>query len=82
MLPDLEVFTGDHALTASAIGEKLGMGRGRKALTGQDLEKISDEDLVQVSLDVDIYARTSRASGLWTRQDIFPCPSPRPRSFG
>ncbi len=55
----VKMITGDHALTASAIGEKLGMGRGRKALTGQDLEKISDADLVNVSLDVDIYARTS-----------------------
>ena len=55
----VKMITGDHALTASAIGEKLGMGRGRKALTGQDLEKISDHDLVEVSLDVDIYARTS-----------------------
>ena len=55
----VKMITGDHAITASAIGEKLGMGQGRKALTGQDLEKISDADLVQVARDVDIYARTS-----------------------
>lgn len=55
----VKMITGDHSLTALSIAEKLGIGDGRKALTGQELEKMSDQELEKVAPDVDVFARTS-----------------------
>ena len=55
----VKMITGDHVLTAAAIGEKLGIGLDGKAMTGEELEKTSDEELQQIAAEVDIYARTS-----------------------
>ncbi len=53
------MITGDHAETARVIGERLGIGIGKQAMTGADIEEISDEALQQVVRDVDIFARAS-----------------------
>ncbi len=55
----VKMITGDHALTAAAIGEKLGIGLDGKTMTGQELEKTNDEELLHIAPEVDIYARTS-----------------------
>ncbi|WP_051617296.1 cation-transporting P-type ATPase [Desulfonatronovibrio hydrogenovorans] len=55
----VKMITGDHVLTALSIAEKLGIGDGKTALTGQELEKKTDEELRQVVPDVDVFARTS-----------------------
>ena len=42
------IMTGDHAITAQAVGEEIGLGSGERSpvITGQDLKKMSDEELV------------------------------------
>ncbi len=55
----VKMITGDHAVTARAIGEQLGIGDGEKSLEGKELEQMSDEELRQVVNEYDIYARTS-----------------------
>ena len=39
---DVRMITGDHAVTASAIGKELGLGPG--ALSGSELQALSDEE--------------------------------------
>jgi len=51
------VITGDHALTAKTIAEQLGI-KG-KLLTGEELDKISINQLKEIVEDVSIYARTN-----------------------
>lgn len=55
----VKMITGDHAITASAIAKKLGIGDGKKVITGKELENLSDADLRAVVDDCDVYARTS-----------------------
>lgn len=55
----VKMITGDHAVTAKAIGKKIGIGDGEKALTGRELENMSDEEMQNIVNDNDIYARTS-----------------------
>lgn len=55
----VKMITGDHAITASAIGEQLGICEGRKAITGGELEKATDEELQKLVVEYDIFARTS-----------------------
>ena len=40
---DVRMITGDHAVTAQAIGESLGLGPG--AISGDELQALSDEEL-------------------------------------
>jgi P-type Ca2+ transporter type 2C len=40
---DVRMITGDHAVTAHAIGEQLGLGEG--AISGAELQSLSDEEL-------------------------------------
>jgi len=56
---DVKMITGDHAITAMAIGKQIGIGDGEKSLTGKDLEKMSDEEMRKIVGEYDIYARTS-----------------------
>ncbi|MBE7502392.1 MAG: cation-transporting P-type ATPase [Verrucomicrobiales bacterium] len=55
----VKMITGDHAGTAKAIGKEMGIGDGRHALTGAELEAASDEDLRRLVRDNDVFARTS-----------------------
>lgn len=55
----VKMITGDHVITAKAIGKEIGIGDGQKALTGKELEAMSDEEMRQVVDEYDIYARTS-----------------------
>lgn len=56
---EVKMITGDHAITARAIGKAIGIGDGEKSLTGKDLEQMSDEEMRKVVGEYDIYARTS-----------------------
>lgn len=56
---EVKMITGDHAITAKAIGKELGIGDGEKALTGKDLEEMSDEEMRKIVDEYDVYARTS-----------------------
>ncbi len=53
------MVTGDHALTAQAIGAEIGLLEGKRVVTGRDLEAMSDEDLYEAVDDVRIYARVN-----------------------
>jgi Ca2+-transporting ATPase len=54
------MITGDHAVTASAIGRMFGITRGQsKALTGIELEVMSDADLFTKVEEVSVFARVS-----------------------
>ncbi len=52
------MITGDHAITAQAIAEKLGIGRGRKAVTGLEIESMDDSELAEAARNNDVFART------------------------
>lgn len=54
------MITGDHAVTASAIGRMMGITRSdSKVLTGKELEAMSDEELFAKVREVSVYARVS-----------------------
>ena len=54
------VITGDHKLTAIAITKELGMFKeGDKALSGEELDKLSDDELDEIVESVVICARVS-----------------------
>ncbi|HOI45036.1 MAG TPA: HAD-IC family P-type ATPase, partial [Candidatus Aminicenantes bacterium] len=56
------MITGDHKLTAIAVAEEIGIRReGDLALSGEDLEKMSDEELEAVIRQTTVYARVSPA---------------------
>ena len=54
------MITGDHKITATAIAKKLGILENEdEAITGSDLEKMSDEDLEKNVRKYSVYARVS-----------------------
>ena len=53
------MITGDHAVTASAIADQLDISERPETLTGKDVEQMSDEDLAEAVLDVDVFARVA-----------------------
>jgi len=53
------MITGDHPKTAAVIAAELGIAAGGRALTGAEVEKLSDEELGRVVGEVSIYARVS-----------------------
>ena len=54
------MITGDHAATASAIAREIGiLSEGKKAVTGAELEAMSDEELFRNVRDYSVYARVS-----------------------
>jgi len=56
----VKMITGDQQMTAAAIGRELDIESGTMgALDGQSLTDMSDEELVNVSANVSIYARVT-----------------------
>jgi len=54
------MITGDHRLTAMAVAREMGiLGGGDLALTGEELEKMSDQDLVRQVERIRVYARVA-----------------------
>ena len=54
------MITGDHAATAAAIAQELGILTGnRGVLTGAELDALSDEDLQKMVKSVAVFARVS-----------------------
>ncbi len=54
------MITGDHKLTAVAIAKEIGiMQEGDLALTGEELDKMSDEEFEKIVEHVKVYARVS-----------------------
>ncbi|OOC10202.1 HAD-IC family P-type ATPase, partial [Thioalkalivibrio halophilus] len=55
----VKMITGDHAATARAIGEQLGLRGEGGTLTGQQLEAMDDAELARAVEDTDVFARTT-----------------------
>ena len=53
--------TGDHAQTAKAIAERLGFRHEDRVVTGEELAKMTDQELSQVIDKVSVYARVAPA---------------------
>lgn len=55
------MITGDHALTARAIGDQLGLrpDRGVRVLTGSEIETLDDATLRRVVQETEVFARAS-----------------------
>src|SRR2546428_13164433 len=54
------MITGDHKLTARAVATEMGTLReGGRALPGQELEKMSDDELVRAATHICVYARVA-----------------------
>jgi Ca2+-transporting ATPase len=54
---DVRMITGDHAVTAKAIGETLGLGPG--AISGPELAALSDEELARRLPALHVFGRVS-----------------------
>jgi len=54
------MITGDHKITATAIAKALGiMEDGDEAITGAELEEMSDDELIKRVRNIAVYARVS-----------------------
>jgi P-type Ca2+ transporter type 2C len=54
---DVRMITGDHAVTAQAIGADLGLGPG--AISGTELQALSDEQLKQQLPNLHVFGRVT-----------------------
>jgi Ca2+-transporting ATPase len=54
---DVRMITGDHAVTAQAIGRTLGLGPG--ALSGRELQAMSDEELADRLPQLHVFGRVT-----------------------
>ncbi|CAL1239384.1 protein of unknown function [Candidatus Methylocalor cossyra] len=55
----VKMITGDHAVTACAVGAELGIGDGTRALTGTEIEGLDAPALRRAVGEVDVFARAS-----------------------
>ena len=55
----VKMITGDHAVTARAIGRQLGLVASASAMTGAEIEALDDAGLARAVGNVDIFARAS-----------------------
>ena len=53
------MITGDHPATATAIARNLGLAADSTAVTGTELDQISDPDLSQRATSISVYARVT-----------------------
>ncbi|MDI3324220.1 cation-transporting P-type ATPase [Pontibacterium granulatum] len=56
---NVKMITGDHAETAAAIASQMGITSSHDALTGSELEQMSDDELQQAVQTYDVFARAS-----------------------
>jgi calcium-translocating P-type ATPase len=53
------MITGDHRITAAAIAKMLGIGDGKTAVTGAEIQEMDATTLQERCRDVDVFARAS-----------------------
>ncbi|MFX1503287.1 MAG: cation-translocating P-type ATPase [Promethearchaeota archaeon] len=53
------MITGDHKITAIAIAQEIGLTESSEAITGVELEEMSDDELREKVKTVDIFARVT-----------------------
>ena len=54
---EVRMITGDHAVTAQAIGDELGLGPG--VITGPEFQRLSDEQLLADIPDLHVFGRVA-----------------------
>jgi len=55
----IKMITGDHAVTAVAVGRQLGLRKPENVLTGADIDKLDEAALSRAVVETDVFARTS-----------------------
>lgn len=60
----VKMITGDHAITARSIATQMGIGDGCHVLTGSELNQLNDQDFIDKSEQIDVFARTDPAHKL------------------
>jgi len=55
----VKMITGDHRLTAQAIGKELGISTGQSAVSGATLSETSDEELRALAREYNVFARVA-----------------------
>ena len=55
----VKMITGDHGVTALAIAKQLNLMNSTDVLTGQQLDAMSEQELNQRMMEVDVYARVN-----------------------
>ncbi len=57
----VKMITGDHALTAAAIGQQIGLCTGdcNSVLTGAELTKLTDTELIAKAQEINVFARVA-----------------------
>lgn len=55
----VKMVTGDHVVTARAIGDQLRLAPCIKTLSGAEMEAMDDEAFVEAAMATDVFARTS-----------------------
>ncbi|MDD4287489.1 MAG: cation-translocating P-type ATPase [Candidatus Peribacteraceae bacterium] len=53
------MITGDHPITAQAVAKELGILRGNRVLTGNELDAMNEKELESIIGKVDVFARVS-----------------------
>jgi len=53
------MITGDHRITAAAVAQMLGIGDGKTAITGAEIETMDSATLQEQVRNVDVFARAS-----------------------
>lgn len=55
----VKMITGDHALTARSIAESMNLTHSNRVVTGQEIDAMSLDELVQAAIQSDVFARVS-----------------------
>lgn len=54
---EVKMITGDHEKTACAIARELGILTDGEIITGQELDKLTEEEYIAIVKDIQVYAR-------------------------
>lgn len=55
----VKMITGDHPLTASAVAHQVGINQAAYIKTGDELNQLKDEELVEVVMETGVFARVT-----------------------
>lgn len=64
------MVTGDHPVTAGAIAQQLGINKDGPVLTGRDVDKLSEDELLEQTGAVNVFARVSPFNKLQIVQQL------------